>query len=726
MARVMRNLLESGNPAGVIEGVVDDGARAEATAFERYAADVLRGAGGLRLKTVSQVRAIKLIAPENGRLAKLIMPGGLPKSLYATVLSTECALNRLICIADAITDGICDNDPPEDGPRRSISILGGGFLSTNAGWRSTRVHLPHISSPVEVTPAYYNEVDWRATDCVAGNARAIFQHCIRPNAYRTTLGVHVDTQSDWDVRTRLAQIVGALELPYRCSFRFDYDAGSKSVAAVFTCPPVGFLPTISADNGNGGAQPSMSRAYEAYLLRLACLFGAACFGSGKAIETASVAGYDASWSRALVAARFGRDAFARSVLAAVDNGTFSDASLRYDPDSVAGMVEASHLDWFGHEESHGIHEVALPDMDVRGAWPAPHLDERPLPDDARKLFRCNRVCDVDTASYFGGHADAVDLARRDVADSPMAAILRLESLVEELEAQTRPPSDDTEARPLYAPNPLSRLAVGLLDDELSIASQAEAFLGETAEGLAAGAFSERAEKRFPRGGDAPSYFRAPSALFHARIGLSDLYQSLGDYGSAVLQADRCIVLAPTTAGAYYRKADVLAERGYYTQAANVLIAGLHYAVASADCALLYYHLAMLLWHLGKQRESATVHVYCSSLQGEHADRSARIVKALRGRDDAPETVHLAPFSAARELERMRLPVAPQNLNAQVAQATITLANAGSPLAAAPYARELERCCNNDEIVIAACRSIRFGISLERNANRNAQNFTDGK
>lgn len=701
MTCVVRTLLESADPAGAIEGVIRDGDQPNSTAFERYAADILRNAGGLRLKSVHRASMIRVLAPENGKLAKLVTPGGFPASLDATVLSIECALNRLVCIADAIADGIGDNDPPKEGPRRSISLLGGGFLSTNAGWRSTRVHLPHVSSPADITPAYYNEVDWRMADCVASNARAVFQRCIRPNAYRTTLGLNVDTQSDWDVRTRLAQIVGALELPYRCSFRFDYDDDSRTVAAAFTCPPAGFLPPLPRNStfGDGsGARPSTARAYETYLLRLACLFGAACFGSGKAIESAAVAGYDASWNRPLVAARFERDAFARSILAAIDGDEFSKAAHRFDPESVAHMIEASHLDWFGRDGAFDVGEIELPAFDTGFRNVEPWLDERQLPNEAQNLFRCNRICDMDTAHYFGGHADAVDLARHDLADSPMAAVARLESLAEKLEADMNPPTGDA-TRPMYAANPLSRLAVSLLDDETSIASQAEAYLKGDA-------------KRLPNEETEPMYYRAPSALFHARIGLSDLYQSMGDYPAAELQADRCIALAPTTAGAYYRKADVLAEQGLYTQAANVLMAGLRYAVTGADCALLYYHLGMLLWNLGKQRESAAVHVYCSSLQGEHAERSARIVRTLRERAYAPETAHISPFAAARELEHMHVPVAPQDMRDQIARAAILLANAGALQAAAPYARELEQHCNNDEVIIAACRSIQYGIGFK--------------
>ncbi len=692
----MRDLLHSDSPAQGIAAVIERGSREGATMFERYAASVLRAAGGERLVHSAQAQRLKVIEPENGQLAHLVQagPGSYPTT--STLLSTECALNRLVCLCDAVADGIDENDPPQTGLRRSISILGGGFIRTGVGFRSARVELPTIASASDISLDYYHELDWRCTDNVASNGRAVFQRSMKPNTYRSTLGVDVRTQSDWDVRTRLAQILRALELPFRYSFRFDYDDASKAVSVVFTCPPASFLPEI-AQGQEDAAGPLLQRAYECYLLRLTCLFGCASFGSGKKIERATVAGYTASWGKPLVVAQFDRASFVQSVLVAIDSNEIASPSLRFKPAELAQLIGAGHLDWVGRAPEHETQQIEVPRDDAPMSRMEPWLDERELPAEAQELFHCERICDIDTEHYSGGHAAAIDLARGDADESSLAAIMRLESLVEELEAGTAAP-EGTDARPLYAADPLSRLAVVLLDDELAVSAQAEAFLQGDIEAL-------------PEEGERPRYYRAPSALFHARFGLSDLYQRRGDFHAAELQADRCIALAPTTASAYYRKADVLAEQGLFAQAANVLIDGLRCCAVSADCALLYYHLGMLLWNSGRADEATAVHAYNATLDGEYAAKSRQVLNGMRENGDVHVAAGTSAFNAARELERLRLPVSPVDIGQYVTQATILLANAGNAQAAAPYARELERHSGKDEVIVAACRSIQFGIDL---------------
>ena len=697
LERVIHSLLNSENPARAIAHLIDQGMQSPESAFEQYAAALLHNAGGMRLASSYYANSLKVLPPENGCLAQLIHAGNVPPALSPTLLAVECALNRLVCIADAISDGISEKDPPKAAPRRSISLLGGGFLASTAGWRSTRVVLPPLASTADITQAYYNEIDWRSTDCVASNARAVFQRSMRPNAYATKSDLRIASQSDWDVRTRLAQILRALELPHRYSFRFDYDDPSHAVAALFTCPPLDFLPEIIHHDSAESPIASKDRAYEVYLLRLACLFAAACFGSGRAIERATVAGYNASWRKPIVTAEFTRDEFVRSVLMAVDSNEIADPALRFDPHGIAQMISASHLDWLGKSKG-GLHAVALPPTNLAVRRIEPWEDERELPSEAQNLFRCARICDVDTSHYHGGHASEVDAARYDSDDSSLAAIVRLESLVTTLEAETHPPDDNASARPLYAANASARLAIDLLDDEMNVAEQAEAFLQGDSEALS--------------GKDAaPHYYRAPDALFHAHYGLSDLYQRLGDFEGATVQADRCIALAPTTASAYFRKADILTEQGYLTQAANVLISGLRCAATDADASLLYFHLGMVLWNLDKHYEATAVHVYNTSLRGDYAERSKKVVQGLRKRDDMLAIAEVSPFTASRALLDAHVPIAPVNLRDRIAQATIALANAGSPKASAPYARLYEHTCNNDEIIIDACRSIQYGTAL---------------
>ena len=574
--------------------------------------------------------------------------------------------------------------------------MGGGFLSPGGGWRSACVKLPSLDSTSDVTPEYYNEVDWRSTDNVASNSRAVFQRCVRPNSYRSVSDLRVGAHSDWDVRTRLSQILGCLELPHRYSFRFDYDDSTKTVSALFTCPPLHFLPAILDTCEDLECRLARARAYSAYLLRLVCLFSAACFGSGTKISTTVVAGYDSSWKRPLVSARFDRGRFSESVLSAIDTGELSRPDLRFEPEGISRYMDASLLDWIGRHEFGAAQAISLPILDLRRNRRASWTDDRRLSPETQRLFRSCRPCDIDTVHYYGPHADGVNLARDDAAESPLSSIIRLESLVDELERQLQPPNGQEASRPLFADNPFSRLAVSLLDDELTIAEQAEAFLHEGVDSCA-----------LPK---EPLYYRAPSALFHARFGLSNLYQIIRDFPAAELLADRCITLAPTTTKAYFRKADVLAEQGKLDEAANVLLASLRIASSIDESAFLYYHFGMLLWNMDRHDEAASVHVYNTSLKGEDSQKSRQIIEGLKQQGELLPCINLSAFDASRELLRLGYPLAPMSMRHEISQAAVLLANDGCPDLAAPYAREFER-FSSDDIIKAACRSIRFGSEI---------------
>ena len=87
----------------------------------------------------------------------------------------------------------------------------------------------------------------------------------------------------------------------------------------------------------------------------------------------------------------------------------------------------------------------------------------------------------------------------------------------------------------------------------------------------------------------------------------------------------------------------------------------------------------------------------------------QVINGLRKQADAPAIVNSPPLEAMREMERMNFPIAPVNIRQQIACATILLANAGAPCAAAPFAREFERLYGSDDVVKTACRSIQYGV-----------------
>ena len=392
----------------------------------------------------------------------------------------------------------------------------------------------------------------------------------------------------------------------------------------------------------------------------------------------------------------------KSALAAIDSGNLADPIFRFDAWGMAPLIDVCWL--------------ALDSENVQGEKPAdfneahnridPELDGRMLPPNFAKTFGAKRVRDMDTHAYFGGHSELIDEAKGDSNDSVLAAVASLEHAISTLESQVAPPDDDARSRPLYCGNPASRVAVALLADEFSIGNEAQLFLDERT-----GLHDDGELPREYRDNDhIPSFFRAPNALFHAHMGLSDLYQRMGDFNGAMAHADYCLSLGPTTAHAYFRKADILAEQTRRTEAANVLIAGLRCALSKRDCALLYYHLALLLWQMGRRCDAAAIQVYASSLEGEFAEKARNVVASIRKKPDCPVIAHGSPLAAAREMSRSRIPVVPSDeARALVAQAALGLSCANAPSAAAPYARILADYLRNDRIIVVACNSLAFGI-----------------
>jgi len=713
--QALADVLGAPVPARALAALVQRGATPLASAFERYAADALSTAAGEWAESLFARDSLKLTAPGGAKLARLACPDA-PNQNNQNATSklivplraderlalgrVEDALNRLICIVDAEEDGIGGTGTVADAGT-GISMFGTGYLPHKSGYRGAHVVLPQVGNADQMTEAYLNEVDWRVLDHIASNGHAVYQSSVLPNPFRSLLGVTAKKGGDWDVRTRLAVILEGLELPLRFSYRYDCDASTNTSSIHFTIPDARSFPRVlpdspgvDVDDDARTCEELAATARMVYVLRVASLLGAAVYATGRSMQRACLTAWEGDWDRPVLSCAFERDGFVFSVLKAIDDGELARPSLRFDFEGVAAVVSPCELyvaDLLDPASRAAIVEDGLADHRAE-VW----RDERPLPDTLRELFGASRVCDIDTAHYFGGRARATDDARMDADGSLMAATVALEQVAENLEAVLSQ-DDQSDLRPLYCDNALSRAVVSLIGDQLSVAQQAEQFLaGE-------------------EGGGKPEplrFRRAPDALFHAHMGLSDLYERLGEYRSAERHADRCVELAPTTSGAHFRKADILVQQGRVSEAVNVLSDALATAVRERDCALLYYHLALFLWNMGCRQEACAIYVYAAKLEGEYAARSRKVVVGLRAQDDVRAMVPADADAAERELRRMRIPVAPSaEARRLVVQAALGLADANAPLAAAPYASAVARYERHSPALTAACASLRDGVAL---------------
>lgn len=691
---VLDELLSSEAVSRHIEMLVMQANKPDTSAFARYAGMVLRDAGGKALQASPQSSTLRLRHPGNGKLVRITCPKGVERQLGA-IPTIENAINRLVGIGLAIEDG--RTGTVESGPNGNavdhgaVNVIGTRGLAQASDHRYAHVLLPRTDALGHATPAYFNELDWRCIDNVASNAQSVFSSSYYSNDRLSLLGAQGKAGGDWDMRTRLAWILENLELPFRFTYRFDCDAQAKTACVRFVAPGAASFPSLALDDATGRLEPIGALAGEAaraYALRLGALVAAACFGSGKKVEHALVIaeGDDIEPFACL----FERAHFAKRTLTALATGALTHPDLRFAPDLVGKALQTERLE-FGDVRAELVLGL-LPNRQIE-----PWEDLRALPAPLEQLFRARRVCDIDAQRYHGGNEAVIDEAKADSADSMMAAIAYLENIVESETHKLAAPDSCPDTRPLFCDHAASRLAVALLDDEVSVGSQAESFLNTGEDGLAAVDDSLR-------------FFRAPDALFHAHVGLSDLYQRSDDMQAAERQADRCIALGPTCAISYLRKADALAGQKRFAQAANVLIGGLRCAIDEGDCAVLYHELALLFWRMRKGRESAACHVYAASLSGPYAVKAAATARRLRANDATASLVPASAHEAALAIAKLGIPVVPgKAAHALIARAAIGLADAGAPRAAAPYAALLSRHYKNDRVTLAAFRSIQFGI-----------------
>ena len=697
--RVIDALLHDGKPRLAIEGLVEKSRQPGTDAFERYAGMALDAAGGLALCKAAHLHMMRIEPPSDGKLARLVLDAPTSEIDTTTLEDVENAINRLMGMADALEEGFLANSRAAGGSRMGISLLGSGFLPDKPGYRSAYVELPPLPQQGKADFAFYNEVDWRVVDQVAGNSHMVFQNCLRPNTYQSVMGAYAAPFSDWDVRTRLASILESLELPFRFHYAFDCDVETGHAAVHFELPTESALPAWTGAGPSGAPEPlgeNVRPALACYALRLACQLASACFGAGRCIESAFVVGYRNRSDDIALSCSFERDSFVRNVLTAIDDGRLADPALRFDPTALASMLTCESP--VRIDLANGEHSNLQPPDDALGVQRnEPWLDERPLDARNRSTFRAKRICDIDTVHYHGAGFEQIEEAKRDSADSVLAAIARLESLVEELDEQLESYTADG-SRALYCANPYSRAVVSLVDDDMLVSTHAEMFIHGVADDDA-------------NPDPAPCFFRAPSALYHAHMGLSDLYETLGDFEGAERQADACIALAPTTANAHFRKANLLAQQKRYVEAANVLRSALRFAVSDKDCSLLYYHLGLLLWNLDLKHDAVAVFVFSTARSGEYAEKAKKIVQGLKKRPDSPVIVHASTLAAARELARARIPVAPtEEAMELIARAAVGLSCNRAPLASAPYASLLVRRFKGDRVLASTCRSLSLGTS----------------
>lgn len=453
----------------------------------------------------------------------------------------------------------------------------------------------------------------------------------------------------WDTLTRFITIGESLVLPHRLEYRADVNTATGEMAVVFSAPDETQFQSSDWRDGHLVDVRAMRAAHAAtYALELAGLFAQMAFTAGPHVTSVTVTGYRGSLYKTedpVLSLAFDRATFTAQALPLYTNGTFDDPTLDDDPARVMPMLRPA---------SFALSFNARRGLDVITPLPVPQsllanrtplwADTRPLPPELGALLRADTASDLDilhdTGSIKG--SEILDLRRDSETDTPVGTSIELESIIMQIEMNEQAPANE---KPLYCENPTQRLLVSLVDD-----------------------------------GPHNRYWKAPDALYNARVGLTHIYRDDGAYAAAAAQAQAMERMAPTCASAYCEEAVVHADNDDYAAAARVLKFALTTAVVRDDVDFLYYRLAYALWQTGDRESAAACYALRTVRSASYepsARREAAELCAELGWDGLPDRE-----TAEARLREIGVPIAPQARALDVlATAAMQLVDMGFPCAA---------------------------------------------
>ncbi|KFI58212.1 tetratricopeptide repeat protein [Bifidobacterium choerinum] len=480
----------------------------------------------------------------------------------------------------------------------------------------------------------------------------------------------------WDTLTRFITIGESLILPHRFEYRADVNAATGEMAIIFSAPDETQFQSSDWHDGHVVDVRTMRAAHAAtYSLELAGLLAQIAFTAGPSVHAVTVTGYRGSLYKTedpVLSLRFERERFTTNVLPRYRDGAFDDVALDDDPARVVPMLEPTDfaLAFNARRGLDVITPLPIPQSLLANRTPL-WADARPLPPRLGALLRADRARDLDIlhddASIKG--SEVMDLRRDNEEDTPIGTSIELESVIMQIEMSDQAPANQ---RPLYCENPTQRLLVSLVDD-----------------------------------GPDTRYWKAPDALYNARVGLTHIYRDDGDYKAAVAQAQAMERIAPTCASAYFEEAVVHADNEHYEDAARVLKFALTIAVARDDVDFVYYRLAYALWNNGDRESAAACYAMRTLDSASYAPSARREVAQLLaqlGWDELPDHDR-----AVARLREVGIPVAPQARALDVlAEAAMGLVDAGFPCAADAAADILANSIDGDVLrLLRQC--LRYGV-----------------
>ena len=585
--------------------------------IERYAAALMSEVDLPRLRTIAAKSEMGLARIDRSKLFYLNFDRSLlDQDEIDMLLAIECRLNRLSGILERIGAGL--------GPVASSPSFEGCSL----------FDLWHISKTTNDVPR-------------------LLETLSNDNPWAKPGTVACQPGGEWDVRTRFARIVEALNVVTRLDYTYRANVAEGIMLVRFGRTVVDAMPQREYDAQDDAwrevDEPKRAAWAAEHDARVALTLAAACFAAGASISRCyvQIAAPDGEQGERIIATySFGRAAYLANCVPAAKNFE----SMDMDDMPCKRMLEAYESDAPDAIEPAEVH--ARPRDDHRSLPPA--LRDLLLADTADEL----EVMEEGDDPYVVRVAELRERAKVDRA----GAFEGFSRLVEELEAKcavaellaTGP------VQTLFCDNQLVRMVLPVMEEDRSV-----------------------------------RILRAPDALYFAQHEICSFYADQEDFERALPEVRHLYDLARSSMQSHFALINVLARLERYDEVIEVARHGLRIASDRSSIGYLFYRLAFAYWNCD-QLELALA---CYRLVPRGEESGSNALEEMQGLMNEMGVNEPPTFEEAVETiskAGLELPPVPAVSN-QLADAAVQLVDNGFFFLARVCIFQMWRTMGNDEL-----------------------------
>ncbi len=585
--------------------------------IERYAAALMSEVDLPRLRIIAAKSEMGLARIDRSKLFYLNFDRSLlDQDEIDMLLAIECRLNRLSGILERIGAGLA--------PAASSPSLEGCAL----------FDLWHISKTTNDVPR-------------------LLETLSNDNPWAKPGTVACQPGGEWDVRTRFARIVEALNVVTRLDYTYRANVAEGIMLVRFGRTVVDAMPQREYDAQDDAwrevDEPERAAWATEHDARVALTLAAACFAAGASITRCyvQIAAPDGEQGERIIATySFGRAAYLANCVPAAKNFE----SMDMDDMPCKRMLEAYESDAPDAIEPAEVH--ARPRDDHRSLPPA--LRDLLLADTADEL----EVMEEGDDPYVARVAELRERAKVDRA----GAFEGFSRLVEELEAKcavaellaTGP------VQTLFCDNQLVRMVLPVMEEDRSV-----------------------------------RILRAPDALYFAQHEICSFYADQEDFERALPEVRHLYDLARSSMQSHFALINVLARLERYDEVIEVARHGLRIASDRSAIGYLFYRLAFAYWNCD-QLELALA---CYRLVPRGEESGSNALEEMQGLMNEMGVNEPPTFEEAVETiskAGLELPPVPAVSN-QLADAAVQLVDNGFFFLARVCIFQMWRTMGNDEL-----------------------------